>query len=250
MRPDEADVRVRVQIGDHRAKRIVQHDGVRIEQQQVSATGDFQTEVVGPRKADVFSLRQQRDLRIIALQALDRAVGAARIDNDDLNHRPPFDPLADRDGAPQNAVQAFHQQRFDIPAYDDDRKIDQPVRLAVRRCPASIPNLHSSRGSFILPLHLSATLTAVSDAVKEQTYVEAANHVAGAGGNRRDRRCVYRAGAGAARGWRNASGGDRSGRWLPASFRYARASGYARLSPRIRRAPARFATSVARRPER
>src|SRR5690606_29558016 len=93
------------------------------------------------------------------------------------------------------AVQAFHQQRFDIPAYDDDRKIDQPVRLAVRRCPASIPNLHSSRGSFILPLHLSATLTAVSDAVKEQTYVEAANHVAGAGGNRRDRRCVYRAGA-------------------------------------------------------
>ena len=129
MRAENTDRRVLVHVFDHGAERIRADFGVGVEQQNVFALRSRQSDIVAAREADVFLLCQQLRRRVLLPYHLRTVVFAGRIHHNNFNIERSCLPTIRRSLSLVQTAQAFLQQIADIPADDDDGKVNQGVNL-------------------------------------------------------------------------------------------------------------------------
>ncbi len=125
-RTDHRGGGMRVGEGDQPVEPVVQHPGVRVEQEPVATAGDAHAGVVAAAHADVRLLDHAR-LRKLRAHELERAVGRAVVDDHDL--------------VAPNRLETALEPQHRVQGDDDDRDVSSSHREPAARggCPPTAP---------------------------------------------------------------------------------------------------------------
>jgi len=126
-RPGYADIRMSVHIGHEGLDRVPHHHGVRVEEQQIVASGTFQGEVVPANKAQIGVAGNQGHVRELGADHGGAAVPRGIVHHEDLDvasTEPPGAAVCVEGHRHQHGTQAIPQQIAHVPVDDEDTEVD------------------------------------------------------------------------------------------------------------------------------